>query len=280
MNVGSWLGKAKSSRLAPLDAELIMLTVLGKTERSELVLCAERELTDEELNMAEMMTEMRLRHVPMAYLRGFKEFYGRPFKVTMETLIPRSETEGMVEMALRLPAKRFVDVGTGSGCVAVTLALESSSASSAESLAPEVWGLDTSLGALEVAEANAKKLGARVKFLRSDLLEGYLSQFDSPLEGLRETAVVANLPYVDRKWEWTSPEIEYEPAEALFAGDGGLLLIKRLIDKMAKVCYNEGIGTFLVLEADLSQHEEIKKYAASRGLKFREAAGLILSFEA
>lgn len=258
MNVSSWLKQAKT-QVSSLDADLIMLTALGKTERSELVLCAERELTNEESEMLAQMLKLRKMHVPMAYLTGHKEFYGRDFKVSPAVLIPRPETETIIDIAKQLPEKKVVDVGTGSGCIAITLALETNK---------QVAALDISKDALIIAKENAKNLHAKVQFIKSDLLDNYQPE--------QNEIIVANLPYVDPAWEWTSPELKFEPKLALFAEDGGLNVIFRLLDQLHQLKHCGPI----ILEADLSQHQEILNYAKNLGLNCIAKDGLILLLQA
>ena len=153
---------------------------------------------------------------PWAYLRGWSRFRGRRFAVTPDTLIPRPETELLVEAALdvgrRLRVDRVVDVGTGSGILAISLALEAPWA---------VTAVDVSPGALAVARANAAALGAPVTFREGSLLE----PVPDPV-GL----VAANLPYVDPADAPTlQRELSFEPDLALFAGDGGLALTTELL---------------------------------------------------
>jgi len=153
---------------------------------------------------------------PWAYILGWCLFRDRRFKVNRDTLIPRPETELLVEAALdvgrRLKVERCVDVGTGSGIIALSLALETDWALTATDLSP---------GALAVARKNAKALGARVQFHEGSLLE----PVPEPL-GL----VVANLPYVDPADEPTlQRELAFEPASALFAPDRGLALSEALL---------------------------------------------------
>lgn len=217
---------------------------------------------------------------PRAYKEGVQEFFGREFLVSPEVLIPRPETEAMVEMVLSLAGKsylpgvavppavlperpRILDVGTGSGCVAVTLKLE----------LPEavVMACDVSLPALEVARKNAEKWGVLggetgVEFRESDLLCAYgkCDKFD---------VVVANLPYVDRGWEWLNREaLGCEPEVALYAGDGGLEVIFRLLEQV------QGRTRYLIVEADPCQHEEIISRARSGDYEFVRKSGYQLLF--
>ena len=180
-----------------------------------------------------------------AYKTGIQDFYGRDFLVTPDVLIPRPETEMLVDLVLDLAGKaylpgvrankpkipenaRILDVGTGSGCIAVTLALELTKT--------RVTAVDISEKALAVAMKNAEKWGVKVNFLQSDLLKAVkTSEFD---------VILANLPYVDRKWSWISPGLKYEPEVALFANQGGLELVFELLEQLV------GRTCFVVLETD------------------------------
>lgn len=252
--VGVGIGTAK------LDAELILSHTLRQS-RTWIHMYHDEELSDRHQEIANARLSLRVDRVPLAYIIGHKEFYGRRFDVTPATLIPRPESEAIIDLLKELipntksllkDTRRLVDVGTGSGCLGITAKLEF----------PEfdVTLTDISKHALNVAERNAKQLGADVALLRSDLLEGYYLQPD---------IIIANLPYVDINWEH-SPEIEHEPAEALYADDGGLLLIKRLIDQTAEILPKNGL---LVLEADPEQHTEIASYAKSRNLRKHQVHG-------
>ncbi|MDO5451907.1 MAG: HemK/PrmC family methyltransferase [Candidatus Saccharibacteria bacterium] len=207
--------------------------------------------------------------------RILADFYGRNFIITPDVLIPRPETEMMVDAVLNLAGKaylpgvkpsarvlsekpRILDVGTGSGCVAVSLALELPEAS--------ITACDISEKALKVARENAENLGAEVEFVQSDLLEDVSGDYE---------VVVANLPYVDENWDWIDKEaLAKEPRAALYAEDGGLALIKRLINQLA-----ERRVPYLVLEADPCQHGQVVKCAKSRGYYPLETRGFALIFK-
>ena len=200
------------------------------------------------------------------------DFYGREFVITPDVLIPRPETEQMIDMVLNLVGKPYLpgvkpgaavlpqdltilDIGTGSGCIAVTLKLELPEA--------RVIASDVSEEALTVARENAKRLSADVEFAQADLMDGINTQPD---------IVVANLPYVDENWEWIDKEaLAKEPRLALYAKDGGLALIKRLINQVAERSIRH-----LILEADPCQHEQIAEYTKGKGLALRETRGFIL----
>lgn len=202
------------------------------------------------------------------------DFYGRDFIVTPDVLIPRPETEMMVDAVLNMVGQSYlpgvkpseaklprslsvVDVGTGSGCVAITLKLE----------IPEsmVTAVDISETALKVAKQNASNLKAEVEFKKSDLMDAI--NFIPDL-------VVANLPYVDKNWEWIDKEaLSHEPSIALYAKNGGLELIYKLIDQVS-----ERRVKWLVLEADPCQHARITSYAERKGMILQEVRGFILNF--
>ena len=168
-------------------------------------------------------------------LQNKQDFYGRDFIITPDVLIPRPETEMMIDTALNIMGKPFLpgvkpsepqlpeditilDVGTGSGCIAITLDL----------LLPQakIVATDISDKALIIAQKNASEFGAEVEFLQSDLLKNVKVKPD---------LIVANLPYVDENWDWVDEEaLSKEPALALYAKDGGLELIFKLIDQVAE----------------------------------------------
>lgn len=212
---------------------------------------------------------------PQAYKTGSIDFYGRDFRVSPDVLIPRPESEMIIDAVLNLAGKpylpgivpsaakvassaRILDVGTGSGCLATTLSLELDQA--------DVTGVDISKRALVVAEDNCKRLGGRVKFFESDLIDVVSGHFD---------IIVANLPYVDPNWDWLDKNaLSAEPSLALYAEDGGLFLIKRLIRELSERRSNISFD-YLILESDPCQHEEIKKYASEFGLKHIETRGFV-----
>jgi release factor glutamine methyltransferase len=196
-----------------LDAELLLAEVLG-VDRARLLLDGARELTPGEADSLESLVRRRERREPVAYLLGRKPFRRLEVAVDPRVLIPRPETELLVEVGLDLPrGARVVDVGTGSGAVALALKHERPDL--------RVTGVDASPDALAVARANAARLGLDVAFAQADLLAGAGGPFD---------AVLANLPYVSpEEWERLPREIHHEPREALVAADGGLAEIRRVI---------------------------------------------------
>lgn len=191
------------------EAALLLGEVLGLAE-AQLYARADDDVPEQAAVGYGQLVRRRADRVPMAYLLGRREFYGRSFAVDPRVLIPRPETEHLVESALNCigDGARVLDVGTGSGCIAVTLALERPDS--------RIVASDLSLGALAVAAANCREhgVGDRVRLVRADLLAALRpGVFD---------VVVSNPPYVDvGEWPSLMPEIrDHEPPEALFAGDG------------------------------------------------------------
>jgi release factor glutamine methyltransferase len=207
---------------ATRDAELLLLHTLEIT-RTTLIAHPARELSASQRTAYEGSIARRLRHEPVQYITGQQEFYGLTLKVTPAVLIPRPETEHLVEAVLqRLPANeplKIADIGTGSGAIAIALAAHLPRA--------EITALDISPEALGVAASNAREhnLNDRIRFLQSDLLSAVHHEagtFD---------ALVSNPPYVSETDRPTlHPQVrDYEPAAALFAGEIGLDIYRRLI---------------------------------------------------
>jgi release factor glutamine methyltransferase len=201
-----------------LDAELLLGEAMG-CERSELVADGGMEVPASAGRAFGEMVRRRLRREPVAYILGRKGFRRLELAVDRRVLVPRPETELLVELALELRPARVLDVGTGSGAIALAVADELPDA--------EVTATDTSPGALEVARGNAERLdlAERVRFVEGTL----------PDEGGGFDLVLANLPYVaERDWASLQPEVtKYEPREALLAGPDGLDAYRALIPEGA-----------------------------------------------
>ncbi len=259
---------ATSFEAPPREAALLLGWLLGLSE-AQILAHGEREVPEETAERFRSLLERRLTGEPVAYLLGEREFYGRPFAVDPRVLIPRPETEHVVEEALAIPLPErpwILDVGTGSGILPVTLALEIPGA--------RMVGTDISPGALAVASGNARRHGVsdRTLFVGADLAHGLdLARFD---------LVVSNPPYIDAgDAPSLSPEVvDFEPHLALFApgfGDGGDSLLARLFALLGS-----GLrpGIRAIVEIGFGQIEAARRHAEASGLHFagsrRDYAGI------
>lgn len=233
---------AATGRETPrLDAEVLLRHVL-RLDRTGLFLALPTPIADADVAAFETLLERRLAGTPVAYLTERREFMSLPFIVRPGVLVPRPETEGLVEWALAWldarPTATVIDIGTGSGAIALSLA----------ALLPTRWrgamiGGDVSADALAVATANADHLGVRqrVAFVRGDLAEWCAPQVD---------LLLANLPYLRPDQVADNPELAAEPALALVSGTDGLAAIGRLLADTPRLLAPAGA---LVLEIDPSQ---------------------------
>ncbi len=238
-------GDAELQPRSQQDAALLLQFTLGCT-RAELLAYPQRALTEEQQHRYRARIAERLRGTPIQYILGEQEFFGLPFFVTPDVLIPRPETEHLVEAALHHLrghlAPRIVDVGTGSGAIAVALA----------HALPQAYGTatDISPAALVVAESNAERnaVAARIRWVQGDLL--------TPLLHERFDAVVSNPPYIAAAEGTTLPrEVrEHEPAQALFAGASGLEIYERLFPQARAVLVPDG---WLFAEIGAGQRDSI-----------------------
>ena len=276
MTIKEWLENEKAKYgdapdFLNLDLEIILVKVLSVEDRSFLTLHQDDSLNEMQVKLANNHAKERfIDEKPLAYIFSEKEFYGRKFFVDPRVLIPRPETEEIIDAVKNVADKnaKILDVGTGSGVIAITLKLEIPEA--------EVMASDISDDALDVAKRNAKELGAEIDFVKSDLL--------NDIEDLPDI-IVANLPYVDKNWDWTSESLRFEPKEALFAEDGGLLEIKRLIAEICEQLSNLSKEMYLFLELDPSQKSVLKNYVQGtnikQGAKFEEVydKGFVLGYK-
>jgi release factor glutamine methyltransferase len=222
-----------------LDAELLLASALG-VERSRLVIDADSVLEVSVRERFEAAVRRRAAREPVAYIVGRREFRHISLLVDRRVLIPRPETELLVEVGLTLPRGcRVADVGTGSGAVALAL--------KDERLDLQICGIDVSADALSLARANAIALGLDVRFVQADLVDA--ASYD---------ALLANLPYV-AAGEELAPEIAlYEPAQALYAGEDGLEAIRRLLERV-------GDASLVALEVGLDQAPEVARLVRRTG---------------
>lgn len=247
-----------------LDAEVLLTHVLGIT-RAQLHAHPQSQLSSVELTRYRQLIERRAQREPVAYIVGHKEFYGLDLFVDNRVLIPRPETELLVEKAIQISQRQSVvaDVGTGSGAIAISLAVH----------LPHVlvYATDASPGALEVATRNCRRHGVeeRVRLLQSHLLEPLPEPVD---------LIVANLPYVSQaELAQLPPEISlYEPREALNGGPDGLDHIRRLLAQAEGHLKPNGV---VLLEIGATQGQAVvalarRHFPAARVEIVRDYAGL------
>ena len=230
-----------------LTAEVLLAHALDR-ERPYLYAHPEESLSEVAWIHFGRYLHERLGGKPTQYITHRQEFYGRPFRVTSDVLIPRPETEHVVEAVLDKVAKGAIvtDVGCGSGAIAVTLALESDAT---------VYATDVSRGAIAVARENATWLGARVHFVHCDLA--------APFAGRSLDMVVSNPPYVSNAdGDGLQREVrDWEPRVALFAGPTGLEIYERLVVEAERVLK---LGGHLIVELGYQALEPVKRMLGTR----------------
>jgi release factor glutamine methyltransferase len=247
------LGAGPHAEKARRDAELLLLHAAG-ISRSAFLAHTNGELDLGAATHLEVLLERRAAGEPIQYITGACEFYGLPFRVTPDVLIPRPETEHLVESVLGLAPlfaePRIVDVGTGSGAIAVALAHKLPGS--------RIAAIDVSEAALDLARENAKRDGVAecIRFLQGDLL--------APVAGETFDLVVSNPPYVPiADLESLAIEVrEYEPGLALFAGEDGLDVYRRLIPAAFAVLAPGGL---IALEIGCGQSDAVRSLLASAG---------------
>jgi len=257
--VESWLKKSVEKlrtaeiKSGKLDSELILARVL-KVERTKLHANPQKKLSKTVVFHANNFLNKRVRRIPLAYIFREKDFFGRTFFVNENVLVPRPETETLIEITKKYAknSDKILDIGTGSGIIPITLKAELGDEI-------EVFASDISVQALAIANLNAQKiLSQNIELFESNLLE------QIPAETLSKiTIITANLPYVNRDWVdfEKNNELHHEPQIALYAQKNGLELIFKLIYQAQDLPKLEKI----ILEADPSQFKEIEKYANSCG---------------
>lgn len=273
--ISSWLGHAQSEleiagiATARLDCLVLLGDLLGKN-KAWLLAHPEHELQRSEVENLNKKIVQRVTHVPLAYLRGKAEFYGREFAVNPHTLVPRPETETMVELLRRVihPTSRetiIADIGTGSGALAVTAKLEFPHAT--------VIATDIDDSCLQTAATNARELGADVTFVPGDLLEPVL-KWRRATSGTGELVLLCNLPYVPDDFH-INRAATHEPQQALFGGANGLDLYRKLFTQIANFSRPP---RFVLTEALPTQHSELERIAKRNGYGLEQTEDFIQVF--
>jgi release factor glutamine methyltransferase len=260
MIIQEWLRHAETqlrvtSSTPRLDAEVLLSDFL-QVDRSWLFAHDEHQLSIEQIGILEKRISKRCNNTPLAYIRGFAEFYGRNFIVNRHVLVPRPESEAFIECLFniaqtnRLPM-RALDVGTGSGALAVSAKLELPTL--------EVHATDISTMALRIAQKNATMLGADVTFRQQNLLTGDAGKYD---------ILLANLPYVPTTM--MHPSIEKEPFRALYSGADGLGHYRRLFRQL-----RANRARYVLIESLSEQHDALRHIAESSGYSLSRTVGLV-----
>lgn len=237
-------------REARLEARILACNALA-VETVWLLAHDTDPLTEDQSTAFDVLLDRRLAGEPVAYILGEREFYGRPFRVTPATLIPRPETEHLVEAALKHgpAAASVLDIGTGSGCIAVTLKLERPDW--------QVTAVDLSLEALAIARSNADRLGANIEFLHSDLF--------AALDGCIFDLVVSNPPYVaEADPHMAQGDVRHEPRSALTSGADGLDAIRDIVKRAPAHLAD---GGWLLLEHGWDQGEAVGRLLVEAGFE-------------
>lgn len=254
--------KTKKILTPQLDAEIILAFLLGKT-REYLLAHLEKKIAPTIAKKYLKLADLRGKGEPVAYLIGHKEFFGLSFLVNKNTLIPRPETEILVEEALKIIENKknkilCVDIGTGSGNIIISLAKKT------RNKKEEFIGLDLSAKALKIAKINARlnKVIEKIKFFKSDLLKKVFENYPL-LIGYNSIVLIANLPYVpsENLKKLNSPEtagLKFEPKLALNGGLDGLNFYRKLASQIKKALKNNK-NIILLCEINFDQGKEIKK---------------------
>lgn len=251
-------------KLAPLDIELILAHVLKKS-REYIFAHPEYKLSNLQIKNYELAIKERLNGVPLAYITGEKEFYGFKFFVNQNVLIPRPETELMVDEAIEHIAHNMehvtiVDVGTGSGCIIIAMFKQLLLNYKLKITNYEFVAIDNSRGALNMAKKNAKLNGVpkNIEFIHGDLLEPLIKNSKlSRVLGIKNSKmlILANLPYLTPQQIKSSPTIKFEPKTALAAGPDGLKYYRKLFQQLKVLC----AMCYVLCEIDPSQTANMKK---------------------
>lgn len=241
-----------------LDCLVLLEDVLG-IDRSSILAHTEQELTAEQYKKLAQQLAERTQHHPLAYIRGKAAFYGREFLMNNHVLVPRPESEAIIDLLKGLPLPKgahIADIGTGSGCLAITAALELPDA--------HVNGYDISHEALHIAQNNAKALHAPVQFGESDLLQNVDTT----------DVLLANLPYVPEHFP-VNKAATFEPGLALFAGTDGLDAYKLFWQQIGNMPHEP---QFVLTESLPEQHHALAQLARNAGYAQDRKSGLVQLF--
>lgn len=268
LTTGQWL-KFASEELtkagigtARLDCLILLEDRLDK-DRASLIAHPETRLTSRQEKELNAQIQRRATHEPLAYIRGFSEFYGRNFMVDERVLEPRPESENFITLLKELASDAkltVLDIGTGSGALAITLKLELPSL--------DVYAVDIDEGCLDIARVNAKKLNSKITIISSDLLRSFPTSKKIDI-------IVANLPYVPDKFT-INPAALREPKTAIFGGEDGLDLYRELFRQIDKL---ESKPAKILTESLPPQHQKLLDIAKSINYHLVRTEDFIQCFE-
>lgn len=277
MTINDWLhSNTDALRTACIDSArldcLVLLEDALDKNRANLLAHPEQEIPPKtEVNLNNKVIQ-RSQHVPLAYIRGKAEFYGREFAVNDHVMVPRPETEAIITLALEVIGYRFevreqpwrvADVGTGSGSIAISMKLE----------CPDIktFATDISKEALKVARKNAKSLGADINLYHGDLLEPIYNLAPNTSHLL----VLANLPYVPDNLSSVNQAAKHEPRQALFAGKDGLDVYRRFWTQISSLKQKP---KYILTESLDFQHDDLHALATKAGYNLQTTESLVQLF--
>lgn len=236
-----------TTNLDKLEIKLLLRHVLSLSQ-SELIIYNDQVISAEELTKFNQLVEQRLSGIPIHYILGYKEFYSREFIVTKDTLIPRPETEFLIDEALKItkPGMRILDLGTGAGCIAITCKLEFSSL--------DITAIDKFPETLAVAKQNAERLAAAVNFIQSDWYENVSGEFD---------IIISNPPYIEQDDPHLT-NLQYEPQYALTDFANGLSCYEKIIGAASTYLVSGGC---IILEHGYTQKNAVVQILEDNGFE-------------
>ena len=261
--------KASGSPSAKLDSMLLLEKVTAET-RTSILANPGYTISTSNLETLANLLGRRLHGEPIAYILGKKEFYGREFVVNKDVLIPRPDSEDIIEMLLEYVkhhdagSYNIADVGAGTGCLSITAKIELKNIK--PSLKTKITAIDISKKALNTAKQNSKIHGADIIFVQSDLLAAVNDKFD---------IVIVNLPYVPINYD-VSNDVKHEPGIALYAGNDGLAIINEFFEQIDTKINHHCI---LLMESLASQHQKVEQLAKNKNFKLIQTKNLIQMFK-
>lgn len=273
MNIANWLIKTilelgQAGVDSPRRDALVLLEDTMQKDRAWVISHPEYVIPAAKLQKVNKLIRRRISREPLAYIRSKAWFYGRFFIVSPDVMIPRPESESFIEIVKQIEPSTVIDLGTGSGCLAISASLELP--------ATEIIAIDNSSKALAAAKKNARLHGTKINFLNGNLLDPVVKLDPRP----GTTVLMANLPYVPDALV-TSPEITYEPAEALFSGLDGLNHYRELFAQCAEnPRFAETINIDYILAESLkSQHAAMIMLAEGSGYRLVKTDLLVQLFK-